>query len=127
MEWVVKLKKLNDKYISNNCFGQKYPQSLTARFIPQKCDRVEIQNVDKSYARVSVAIVAVSTTTTTMITTTTQIKAESAIAIPNSGTPKLPPEYLDSILPSLSIKLTKKEPVFQDHSLMGYDAMQFGR
>lgn len=59
--------------------------------------------------------------------TTTQIKAESAITIPNSGTPNLPPKYLDSILASLSVKLTKKKPLFQDHSFIGCDVMQFGR
>jgi len=56
-----------------------------------------------------------------------QIKAESAITIPNSGTSKLPPKYLDSILASLSVMLTKKEPLFQDHSFIGCDIMQFGR
>jgi hypothetical protein len=45
--------------------AEKYSWSLTARFIPKKFDTVEKYNVDKSYACVSVSIVAVTTTTTT--------------------------------------------------------------
>jgi hypothetical protein len=41
--------------------------------------------------------------------------------------PEIPPKYLDSILASLFVKLTKKEPLLQDHSFIGCDVMQFGR